>query len=242
MPALITFRDFDPWYKYPWCNPGWLEHNKIGYATDGGDIIYPLRCGLHKAKFASIRRRNHIIIPLPSISCQENIERFFTQNRPNVDLFFRGLTAITERDEEFFDNPIRLPLLETISDEEFNRKWQKFLTLLEVADLIMLIDTTSIVSKAIAAIDHGVWSHIATYTGNRMIIEATTKGVVERSIDVYRLPHYRVGLYRPIGRRELIPWVIAAARSQLGKRYNYRVVFRLAIRKLLKIRPKGIIS
>lgn len=70
--------------------------------------------------------------------------------------------------------------------------------------------------------------------------EAITLGVVESSVEVYRLSHYRLGLYRPIPTHDTSPnanqLYVLLMRSQVAKRYNYRVALWLGFRKILGIR------
>jgi hypothetical protein len=77
------------------------------------------------------------------------------------------------------------------------------------------------------------------YVGNGHITEAITSGVVERNIEAYRFPRYRLGVCRPINATpDQLDRIIAFVRSQVGKKYNYRGMLRLAIIKILKIRFK----
>jgi len=103
----------------------------------------------------------------------------------------------------------------------------------------MIFDTESIVSRVIAAIDGGVWSHVADYIGNGRIIEATVRGVVDRSVNAYRCLRYRIGLYRvrdaetDPNRFEKAAKYVSFARSQLGKRYGFGKALRLGIMRAL---------
>ena len=235
MPTLITFRDFDLLYKWPRYNVAWNEHNKVGYVTQACIAIYPLRCGLKKIALSKIKH-THKLVPLPSTPLDDNIERFFTQNRDNPSLFVRGIKMLTQN-LDFFKSPVKLPILDHITAQDFEVRWAQFVSLIRPGDWIQIIDTKSFVSKTISRIDHGVWSHSATYTGDGNICEAITSGVVERSIDVYRSYRYRLGLYRPNEPPNSVQPRIAFLRSQIGKPYGYRKVLRLACWKLLQLPP-----
>lgn len=184
---------------------------------------------------AKFRWRHRLIPLLPPGACADKIEAFFALNRENPELFIQGVKALTEN-LRFFDQPIKLPILDPIDTDEYEKRWREFVALLSIGDSIMLIDTASAVSRLIAYFDHGVWSHSATYTGDGNVGEATTSGVVERSIEVYHSPRFRLGLYRP--RPEPTPeqqaQMVAFIRAQIGKPYNWRGVFRLALCRLLK--------
>jgi hypothetical protein len=99
-----------------------------------------------------------------------------------------------------------------------------------------------LISRLIARFDHGTWSHVGTYTGDGTILEAIKDGVVERDIEVYRNPRYRLGLYR---HKSMDPKsavnLVGFMRSQLGKRYNFRAAVRLALLKVFGLQPgKGL--
>jgi hypothetical protein len=171
----------------------------------------------------------------------DNIEIFYTQNVPNRTLFYHGINAFRDKEKyaRYFDSPIKLPVLDPISPEEFERRWKQLLSLLRPGDLIQLIDTGSFVSRMIARFDQGSWSHAATYIGNGHVVEAIPiGGVVVRPIGVYQSPRYRVGLYRP--RPDYTPEdtakLIAFCLSTVGGRYSYRQAVALALRKLLGLK------
>jgi hypothetical protein len=230
MSALVTFRDFDLrfdlWTRPPWYRVDWGKHNKMGYVTKTGMVTYPHGCGLSKTHIEVLKKRDHQLLPLPFVPEQENVDRFFIENRENADLFFQGMLAILSRRFSIFANPIKLPLLKPLSTTEYENRWQQFVELLQPADLILTLDTQSTLSKVIAAADHGVWSHVAGYVGGGQIIEAIAAGVVERSIDVYHTGFHRLGLYRPVGPGDVSKY-ISASRSQVGKErdgeFEYRV-------------------
>jgi len=247
-PSLVMFRDWDLWYKPPFYDVNWSEYNKTGYVSEDGLVIYPFGRGLRNEKFEEIRKKKHTLVPLSFMSNLEGIETFFTKNRPNVNLFFQGLHALGRRDDSFFESPIRLPILPPLSDFEFEKRWEQLLMLLRPADQIMIIDTASLISKAIAAIDHGTWSHVGGYVGNGRIFEMILSGAVERSLDVYRSPRYRIGLYRvkdvDVESPESIKKgdaFIAYCRASIGRaRYNYLGLIRLGAIKILGIRKKSL--
>jgi hypothetical protein len=241
MPALVMFRDWDLWYKPPRFSVGWHEYNKTGYVSDAGWVVYPFWRGLRKARFEANRKKEHTLVPLSFMSNLENIEVFFAQNRANADLFFQGLNALGRRDNTFFESPVRLPILQPVSRDEFEQRWEQLLLLVRPTDLIMVIDTSSFISRAIAAVDQGVWSHVGGYVGNGNIIEANLAGVVERPLTVYRSQRYRIGLYRvksiignedPLENAKQAESFVAFLRGQVGARYGYLKVLRLGVTKI----------
>jgi hypothetical protein len=240
MPALVTFRDLDPLYKQPFYNVSWSEHNKIGYVTKSGWVIYPLGCGLGKSRITTIEKRDHRIVPLPFEENSDKVEQLFTENKSNHKLFFQGIYTICNRDVLLFNNPIKLPIFAKLSAEEFDIKWEQLILLLRPTDTIMTFDTLSIISKTIAAIDHGVWSHTAGSIGGGKIVEATIYGVVERPISVYRSRRFRIGLYRSKHYNENDQKAqanyISFTRSMIGRPYGYRQLCAVAVNKLLRLK------
>lgn len=203
--------------------------------THSGIVVYPFGYGIRRVPRARFRWRHRLISLPPACPRADEIEAFFTLNRDNPELFNRGVQALTEN-LHFFDQPIKLPILKPISPDEFEQRWREFVALLRAGDLIKLIDTASTISRLIAHLDHGVWSHSATYVGDGTVCEAITSGVVERSIEVYHSPRFRLGLYRlrPDPTPERPARMVDLLRSQIGSPYNWAGVSRLALGGLLK--------
>jgi hypothetical protein len=178
----------------------------------------------------------------------DDVEKFFTQNKPNAELFFQGLNALGRRDNEFFKYPIRLPILPPTNPQEFEERWQRMQQIVRPADCIMIFDNTSFISRMIAAVDRGVWSHVAGYPGNGNVLELILSGMVERSLDTYRSPRYRIGIYRARpsnGGAEYaddlkrIHAFLTRQRAPIGRtRYDYLKVVKLGFVKTFGIRLK----
>ena len=193
---LIAFRDSDRvWYRVD--ETGF---NKVGYVTRKDTVIHPRwNRGLAETPLPRVLRCPHEFRERAALTKDEveNIEIFFTQNTPSIELFNLGFSALLTASElSFFETPIRIPALEDISRLEFQKRWETFSSTLRPADMVAAIDTKSLTSRMIARFDHGTWSHVGTYTGDGTILEAIKDGVVERDIEVYRNPRYRLGLYR----------------------------------------------
>jgi uncharacterized protein YycO len=236
--TFVTFRDWDIFYKWPWAKVSWTAHNKIGYLTATEVVIYPVRRNIRTVKLERIKRHTKLILP-PDYPSSANIEIFYTQNVPNLSLFYHGVNSLKgeEKYAHYFDNPIKLPILDPIDHDEWNRRWEKFVSLLLPGDSIQLTDTSSLISRLITKYDQGSWSHSATYIGNGYVSEAIPiAGVVVRPLDVYKSPKYRLGLYRidhtPESRAKFIGFML----SHVGDRYSYRKVVWLAVRKLLGLK------
>jgi hypothetical protein len=241
------FRDWDLFYKPPFYNRvSWRDYNKTGYVSKSGWVVYPHCLSLKMQRLEIIEQRKHTLVPLSFMSNSDNVEKFFTQNKPNAELFFQGLNALGRRDNEFFEYPIRLPILPPTNVQEFEERWQRMQQILHPADCIMIFDTASYISRIIAAVDRGVWSHVAGYAGNGNVLELILSGMVERSLDTYRSPRYRIGIYRARpsnGGAEYaddlkrIHAFLARARASIGRtRYDYFKVAKLGFVKIFGIR------
>lgn len=161
---------------------------------------------------------------------------FFTENVLNPRLMNLGLRTLTWGDLAFFDHPIRLPKLRPIDAQEHEKRWLHLLSCVRAGDTLEVLDESSVVSRLIAKIDIGTWSHTATYVGDGRVVEAITSGVAERSIGVYRMQQYRIGIYRlPDLQQESLAKMLQFARAQIGKGYNWSGVTRVALKKLLRL-------
>jgi hypothetical protein len=237
-PILALFRDFDPFYRVDASG-----YNKIGYVCNDRIVVYPRFCGIAKNDLKQISKKKHKLIYMPFEQYRVKTDQFFTKNVGSVELFYIGInairSAIISNDYSYFDNPIKLPLLSPISSDEFKFRWDQLSNLLLPGDLLMTFDSRSVISRVITMVDHGTWSHSALYIGDGQICEAITAGVVERSIDAYRFPRFRIGVYRADALaidREKRNSMINLSRSQVGKPYSYYKVAKLAAKKLLGFR------
>lgn len=245
MVRFITFRDWDVFYKWPFSTVAWKSHNKIGYLTDDDIVIYPFMRGLRRVTLDRIRRPYTLSTMPPDFSLAEQVKAFFTQNVPNRQLFYHGLNALNNYVlknnsyyDDYLDSPIKLPILEPISNEEHEARWQRFMEKIRAGDIIQSINTESFVSRLIARFDHGTWSHTAGYIGRGLVVEALPGGVVARHIEVYNSPKYRMGIYRPGHDEESLLRFITLQLSTVGDRYSYWGVVKVSIRILLGRKPK----
>ena len=234
MVRLCSFRDHDPWHK-----PDDTGMNKVGFVTDADNVIYPLRMKLVERPLKTVSRRKlfRVYERQSSSELTQRIRSFFENNAPNPLLFNRAVGALIKPGgESFFDDPIKLPRLQPISREEWEARWNTFVLLPKPGDLIQVFDSESTISTLIARFDNGTWSHSASYVGDGRICESITSGVVERAIESYKAPRYRLGLYRAPGLTDSqAESLCSRSRSQVDKPYAWGKVTALALRKLLGI-------
>jgi hypothetical protein len=235
MPTLMMFYEFAPGQK-----AGQQGFNKAGYVTNDGFVLYAGQWRVKRRSFEKLKNRRHGLLKLPQEydTHAGNIETFFTRNKLDWYLFNMGMEALRDKKFSFFDSPIKRPILHPLTAEEFETRWTGFLAHLQRGDLITTLDTQSILSRMIAAADHGVWSHIGMCTGNGRIAEAITSGVVERSVEAYHTPRYRLGIYRTKRSDADKEYAIRYFSSQVGKSYDYRSVIKVGLKILLGIQRK----
>ncbi len=233
MLTLVTFRDRDPWYR-----PDATGHNKCGYIDQKGSVTYPRFLGVVTKPLHAINKYPYRLIQVESPIDPSSLDFFIEHNRFTPNLFQRFMLALYEHDSVFFSEPVKLPILKTISEVEYEAKWDYLLQSIRPCDIVCTFDSTSLISKAIVSIENGVWSHTAQYVGNGKIVEATTSGVIESEILKYKSKNYRIAVYRLKGLKNQDE-VVHFARTQLNKRYNYRGVVRLALRKLRALPPEA---
>lgn len=236
MTTIVFFKGWrDPWH--PTDSSGF---NGTGYVTDAGVIIYPRRSRIARTTIEAVRRRHHRLIDLSKHPRAAQIETFFTNNVINNTLYVAAMQEVGNLDSLFWDNPIKIPILEPISVEEHEARWIESIGAIQNGDGVFTVDTKSAISRMITHFDQGTWSHVSTYVGNGRICEAIGSGVVERSIEAYHHPRYRLGIYRlPRVTPEQRDSFIAFTRSIVGDRYSYRKAFLLALRLVLGIWPSG---
>ena len=234
--AICYFLDRNPFHK-----PDSTGFNRVGYSTERETMIYqrdhkfieiPLK-KLHPKRLEAFEIKG-------SASELAAIETFFTGNVLNTFLMNRGLHAVAQGPRSLFANPIKLPILSPITDSEWVQRWQKLPNVLQKLDLVQVFDESSRISRLIAAVDRGSWSHSAMYSGDGKVMEAITSGVTERSIDVYRRQGIRIGVYRiPVivdGARA--EDAISYARQQIGMGYGWLSLLKKGAQLLFHLHPR----
>lgn len=232
MVCFVLFREFDLLRR-----PDRSGFNRVGYLSKRGAVVYDRWRTVRQVPFEKIRKRPHMVTRSTNSFDDNNIETFFLDNYPSVDLFRQGCEAILQNVPEFFASPVKFPILAPISVVEHERRWGMLQSILEPGDMITTFDTGSRMSRLISLLDDSPWSHVATHRGDGRIVEALTSGVVDRGIDAYNSPRYRVGVYRYSG----MPPDAAArlgdvSRSLVGNRYDYFSALIIGLRLLFRIK------
>jgi hypothetical protein len=228
MARVILFRDFNP----PRRADG-SGYNRLGYLSPARLVVYQGIRRARRAPYEHIRKYRHAILEPKAVFDEAAVEAFFTLNHLPLALLDDGLLALRDAKTGFFDYAVRLPILAAITAEERAVRWRKLVAILAPGDVVATFDSTSRLSRVIALVDGGPWSHTGLYVGDGRIAEALTRGVIERGIESYQSERYRLGVYRPLGlTAEGAARIIAVARSGLGAAYNYMGVARVGLRLL----------
>jgi hypothetical protein len=232
------FKDCDRWNK-----PDETGFNKTGYVTRNGVVIYPKRRQIAKTSLQKVERRQHRLFSIAGHPRADQIEIFFSNNVINFYLYHSAMAQIRQSESQFWDHPIKVPILLPTVPTEYESRWARLSTILRKGDHIFTLDTNSVASKLIAYLDQGTWSHVGCYVGEGRIVEAITSGVVERSIEAYHRPRYRLGVYRvDSAKPEQIEAMVSFQRTQIGKRYGWTQLFRLGAQLVFGVFPREVLT
>src|ERR1700730_1568181 len=128
MPALLLFRDRDPWFK------PLGKYNKTGYVTGRNTVIYPRFTRIVERPIAKIRDNNKKLIDISRHQKAFLIEMFYANNQITPFLFGMALAHLEENNSQFWDSPIKLPKLNPNPPTEFEERWNCFTKILLPAD------------------------------------------------------------------------------------------------------------
>jgi hypothetical protein len=165
--------------------------------------------------------------------------RFFENSRQNYRLFLLGLRALKFNNFEVFKVPEIMPTFHNYSSiDEYESAWKRVISKLKIGDHICIFNQKSIISKLIAFIDKGSWSHVGIYAGDGEIFEVISQGIVKRKVNVYKKEYIHLGVYRVFGidtNKKMLEDFISSnfIRSNSGEGYPYLKALYLGIRTIL---------
>ncbi len=127
--------------------------------------------------------------------------------------------------------------------------WNRFVESLEPHDHLLTFDRESLLSKIIAVVTLGPFSHIAHYIGDGNIWEVVTSGTRIAPLETYKGRRYRVAAYRNYGHSFITEEEAMAIYQKTAGRpgYNYIGALKAGVRtflgdrKLSPTTPNGII-
>jgi hypothetical protein len=171
--------------------------NQQGYVVDDEQALY-LRGRVRSIKLTELRKQGVALVvrgihPALAPYVAQTLLRFrrnpiwfgFATNFLMCQNFAPFLTG------EFF------PPDPTYNDgAEYESAWQHFVSQIQPYDFILTFDRRSFLSKLIAKVTHGPFSHIAHYMGDGNIWEVVTSGTRIAPLEIYKGRHYRVAAYR----------------------------------------------
>lgn len=229
MLTFIAFLDGDKTYPIDFTG-----FNKIGIVLNGDRVLHPWKKGLRETPLEKVLKRPHSLRH-PHVDIDtENIQSFFSSNWRDIDLFHCGLSEMIRGNSDYFEFPLKLPILDAIDVNQHDQRWRDLKADVQAGDLLLTYDTKSFASRVISYLDNGPWSHAATCSGEDTVIEATTAGVLERPLEVYGAARYRLGLYRWVPPIPDPAASIAWSRSRIGNGYSYRKAMKAGLQKLLR--------
>ena len=212
--------------------------NQIGLLLTNRKILFVRNRRVMELSLAQLNSSIAFAIPYKSSEFTKSALEYFETNKGNRYLFTAGLKALRAENQAFFSSPIIMPELKKWdSDEEYEEAWNSFLPQLQKADLVCTFNEKSLISKYIASLDKGTWSHAALYMGNGQISEAIAEGVVMRDIIIYKSKHVHIGIYRHFDMTsQLSEAAIQKALPIIGCGYSYRKAIRLGFRIILGLK------
>ena len=216
--SLVFFNDRDPAHKV-----GAGEPNKVGYVTQSGTVVHLRGRRLIVSNRAALERFNLSQVDMPASEDEcEAAENIFARRPLDPVRFNAALLALKERRLVALAKNIEPIPFEKLSAEEREIRWRKLAGSVQRGDLLMTFNSDSFISRMIAWVDRGPWSHSALCSGNGTVFEAITQGVCERPLDVYRPENFRLGLYRlPLSeqQREKLP---SDLKGEVAYGYSYK--------------------
>jgi hypothetical protein len=227
--TLITFLDKDTKES-----PDESGCNQIGILLRHNIILFVRKKKMIEKDINDLNTSKVFALPFKNPELASRVHTYFEANKRNRYLFTLGLKMLEQGERFFASLPIMPKLTTWKSDEEYEAAWNSLITKIEKADLIVTFNEKSLISRFIASLDKGSWSHSATYVGNGYITEAVRHGVVIRPLEVYKRKHVHIGIYRLRDvSTEVKEKVIMTTLAHVGSRYNYAGVIRLGLKLLL---------
>jgi len=196
---LIFF--YDEFSNYPPSNE--TGYNQTGIFISESEILCRRKRRVYSVFYDELIGREVVISKIKNKEASPKIIRFFKKTRSNYRLFQCGLNALQFENYRLFDSENIMPIFKKYeSVEEYNGEWSRIIPFMKKGDLINIYQSTNFISKLIAKIDDGSWSHSAMYMGGHIIAEVISKGLVKRKIESYKNIDTHIGIYRHINSEE----------------------------------------
>ena len=147
---------------------------------------------------------------------------FLGSNYPSSELVMAALRAMGYGWPDYFDQPIKTAPHDCIDHTEHKIRCQALARAVQPLDCLFTFSPESLMSRFVARLDQGPWSHSAAIDRHGNVNESVPgHGVRCVALDHYLRWPFRLGLYRPAGLCD--PQVgLDFLDAQLGKGYAYR--------------------
>ena len=216
--------------------------NQIGIFISHNKILFCRKRTVIELNFNELAGSNVSIVAYKDTTLLPKIARFFDSNRDNYRLFALGTNALFCHNYKVFNVPEIMPKFgkQQIPDSEYEASWNRLISKMQKGDTIFTFNSKSLISKIIAKIDNGSWSHTGTYVGNGEISEMISTGYTKRSVEVYKQKHIHIGIYRfhqitPEQQGSIDDFVVECNEMYGGQGYPFFRALKLGIRTLLHL-------
>lgn len=182
-------------------NPVDGGYNQWAFVVDDQQALFS-RLFVHSIKLRDLRKNlNAVVIRRIPEGLAPMIANFLLRHRWRPALFKAAINFLQCTnympfiEGQFFPDDVSYD-----TDDQYERAWQRMVASLQPHDPIFTFDRTSHLSKLIAMVTHGPFSHVATYKEDGNIWEIVTSGARIVPLDTYKDRHrYRVAAYRHLG-------------------------------------------
>lgn len=206
-------------------------YNQKGIMIDDQKLLFYrrrfLKTEVVELQVSKLKTKKATVLRIEDKELSNKVTQFFRRCRHNYRLFRAGEIAFLSERNLFFENPDVMPEFEdlyNLSSETYEKRWNHFLSQLEVGDMIFSFDQESKLSRLIGWIDKGSWSHTALYCGGGKTLEAILfAGVTLCDIQDYKPRHVRTGIFRPFLRKGVNKQkIVSEALRLVGTNYAYK--------------------
>lgn len=171
--------------------------NQTGIFISDRDIVFVRKRKIRKIDIDELKGSKVIISKHQDNALIPKIINYFKGIGHNYRLFNLGIRALVGENLKVFNSESIMPSFKKFTSEiEHEDAWSELISKLKKGDLIFTFNSNSRISKLIAAIDNGSWSHCGIYVGEGNILEAISIGRVVRNIEVYKNQNIHLGVYR----------------------------------------------
>jgi Orthopoxvirus protein of unknown function (DUF830). len=210
--------------------------NQTGIFISDSEIMFVRKRKVQNINVDELKGTKVVIHKVKDDPLSRNIVAFCKNIKNNYRMFGLGIRALVNHNFEVFDSENIMPnFYNYLSITQYDIAWSELTSKLRKGDLIFTFNKKSRISKLIASIDNGSWSHCAIYMGQGNIFEAISKGRVVRNIEVYKNPNTHIGVYRSgVGKQSLTNDTINKfVNGEAGPGYGYLKAILLGMRTVL---------